>query len=137
MTTKPKEYIEVTYDNGKPAKMFNIFFGDVLLETPDGERFWIRESRLDKDWRGGGWTIADLCPICNEPLHGSGKTLTSRDDEKVVHLACYISKPCDCPHESDGCHHSGYCEHRKAPDKDLNGTWLPTCGVKFPGDSKC
>lgn len=77
----------------------------------------------------------ELCPICNKPLHGSGKTLTSREDEKVVHLGCYISHPCDCPHEDDGCHYSGYCEHRKAPDKDLNGTWLPTCGVKFPDRS--
>lgn len=47
-------------------------------------------------------------------------------------LNARISEPCDCPHEENGCHYSGYCEHRKAPDKDLNGTWLPTCGVKFP-----
>lgn len=77
-------------------------------------------------------TEPELCPICNKPLHDSGKTLTSMEDERIVHLACYISKPCDCPHEDDGCHFDGYCEHRKTPDKDLNGTWLPTCGVKFP-----
>lgn len=77
--------------------------------------------------------IIELCPICGKPLHGSGKTLTSREDEKVVHLSCYISHPCDCPHEMAGCHYSGYCEHRRAPDKDLNGTYLPTYGVKFPG----
>lgn len=78
-------------------------------------------------------TTKELCPICGKPLHGSGKTLTSREDEKVVHLSCYISHPCDCPHEMAGCHYSGYCEHRRAPDKDLNGTYLPTYGVKFPG----
>jgi len=75
---------------------------------------------------------SNICPICNEPLFGSGKTLTSMEDERIVHLGCYISEPCDCPHEKDGCHFSGYCEYRKAPDKDLNGTWLPTCGFKFP-----
>lgn len=51
MPIEPKNHINVTYDNGNPAKMLNIFFGDVLLETPDGERFWIPESRLDHDWR--------------------------------------------------------------------------------------
>lgn len=76
--------------------------------------------------------IEELCPICNKPLYGSGKTLTSMEDEKVVHLACLIEQPCNCKYESNGCHFDGYCEHRKAPDKDLNGTWLPTCGLKFP-----
>lgn len=135
MTTKPKDYINVTYDNGHPAKIFNIFFGDVLLETPDGKRFWIHESRLDNDWRNGGGTTSELCPICDKPLYESGKTLTSREDEKVVHLGCYTSHPCDCPNEDDGCHFSEYCEHHKAPNKELNGTWLPTCGVKFPDRS--
>jgi hypothetical protein len=37
MTTE-KYYIPVTYDNGNPAKMLNIFFGDVLLELPDGSK---------------------------------------------------------------------------------------------------
>lgn len=73
-----------------------------------------------------------LCPICNKALFGTEKALTSMEDEKVVHLACYISKPCDCPHENNGCHFSGFCKYRKAPDKGLNGTWLPTCGLKFP-----
>ena len=75
---------------------------------------------------------SELCPICNKPLYGNDKTLTSMEDERTVHLGCLIEEPCDCPHEKDGCHFSGYCEHRKAPDKDLNGTWLPTCGLKFP-----
>jgi hypothetical protein len=79
----------------------------------------------------------ELCPICNKPLYGTGKTLTSMEDERTVHLACMISEPCDCPHENSGCHYSGYCKHRKDPDKELNGTCLPTCGVKFPGDGKC
>lgn len=35
-----------------------------------------------------------------------------------------------CPHEQNGCHYEGYCEHRTAPDKELNGTWLPTCRLK-------
>jgi hypothetical protein len=43
--------IEVTFDGGKPAIMRNIFFGDVQLELPDGERVWIPEARLDKSWR--------------------------------------------------------------------------------------
>lgn len=82
------------------------------------------------------YNIDDLCPICNKPLFGSGKTLTSMEDERIVHLGCYISEPCDCPHEKDGCYFSGYCKYRKAPDKDLNGTNLPTCGLKFPGKKK-
>lgn len=56
------------------------------------------------------------------------------EDERIVHLGCYIFRTVDCPHEKDGCHFSGYCEHRKAPDKDLNVTWLPTCGLKFPDE---
>jgi hypothetical protein len=79
----------------------------------------------------------ELCPICNKPLFGTDQTLTSMEDERTVHLSCYLSEPCDCPHEDHGCHYEGYCEHRKAPDKDLNGTYLPTCGLKFPdGDNK-
>jgi len=46
-----KNYIDVTYDNGKPAKMLNIFFGDILIETPHGDKLWIPESRLDHSWR--------------------------------------------------------------------------------------
>jgi hypothetical protein len=43
--------IDVTYDNGNPAKMLNIFFGDVLLQLPDGTKIWVPESRLDHNWR--------------------------------------------------------------------------------------
>lgn len=68
----------------------------------------------------------ESCPVCDKPLHGSSKTLTSMEDERVVHLARYISEPCDCPHEFDGCHFSGFCKHKR-----LNGTWLPACGLKF------
>jgi hypothetical protein len=75
----------------------------------------------------------ELCSICNKPLYGTGKALTSTEDERTVHLACMISESCDCPHEDNGCHYSGYCEHRRAPNEDLNGTDLPTCGIKFPG----
>ena len=46
------------------------------------------------------------------------------------------AKPCDCPHERNGCTYSVYCKYRRAPDKDLNGTWLPTCGLKFPEGNK-
>jgi hypothetical protein len=51
-----KNYIDVTYDNGNPAKMLHIFFGTVLIETPSGSKFWIRESQLDHDWRRGDVT---------------------------------------------------------------------------------
>lgn len=43
--------IPVTFDDGNPAIMHNIFFGEVLLELQNGERVWLSESRLDKDWR--------------------------------------------------------------------------------------
>ena len=46
------EGIKVTYDGGNPAKMLNIFFGDVQLKLQDGSKIWIHESRLDHDWRG-------------------------------------------------------------------------------------
>ena len=77
-------------------------------------------------------TSIELCPICNKPLFKTGQPLTSMEDEKTVNLACYIPEPCDCPHEHSGCTFSGCCEHRTSPNKDLNGTWLPTCGIKFP-----
>ncbi|MFA5745631.1 MAG: hypothetical protein WCX79_00250 [Candidatus Paceibacterota bacterium] len=50
MTTETN-FIPVTYDNGNPAKMLNIFFGDVQLELPDGSKIWVPESYLDHDWR--------------------------------------------------------------------------------------
>ena len=81
---------------------------------------------------GYGNKVNDICPICNQPLYGSGKALTSMEDERIVHLGCLIAEPCDCRHEYNGCTYSGYCKYRRAPDKDLNGTWLPTCGLKFP-----
>jgi hypothetical protein len=49
--TTTQDYIEVTYDGGKPAKMLNIFFGDVILELPDGDKICVHESRLDHNWR--------------------------------------------------------------------------------------
>ena len=46
-----QHYIDVTYNGGKPAKMMNIFFGDVLLQLPTGEKTWLSEKCLDHDWR--------------------------------------------------------------------------------------
>lgn len=46
--------INVTFNGGNPAIMKNIFFGDVLLELPNGEKVWVPESCLDNDWRSRG-----------------------------------------------------------------------------------
>jgi hypothetical protein len=48
--TASKDYIDVSY-KGRPAKMLNIFFGDVLLELVNGERIVVNERCLDSDWR--------------------------------------------------------------------------------------
>ncbi|MDD5010413.1 MAG: hypothetical protein PHC68_18685 [Syntrophorhabdaceae bacterium] len=91
---------------------------------------WILEHGLCP--KGLGNKTNDICPICNKPLEGSGKALTSMEDGRIVHLGCLIAQPCDCQYELAGCRYKGPCEKRLAPDKDLNGTWIPTCGVKFP-----
>ncbi len=46
-----ENYIPITFDGGKSGKMLNIFFGDVLIELPSGEKILMHESRLDRDWR--------------------------------------------------------------------------------------
>jgi hypothetical protein len=51
MTKDQKNYIDITFDGGKPGKMVNIFFGSILIELPDGNKEWINESRLDHDWK--------------------------------------------------------------------------------------
>ena len=69
-----------------------------------------------------------------EDYNNKTKLLKEKDAE-IARLKTGNNKnaePCDCPHEHNGCTYSGHCEHRRAPDKDLNGTWLPTCGLKFP-----
>jgi len=43
------DHIVVSY-MGKPTKMFNIFFGCVLLEIGT-EKVWVPETDLDEDWR--------------------------------------------------------------------------------------
>ena len=69
-----------------------------------------------------------------EDYNNKTKLLKEKDTE-IARLKNGNNKnaePCDCPHERNSCTYSGYCEHRRAPDKDLNGTWFPTCGLKFP-----
>lgn len=50
ITEMTEGYIDVSY-KCKPAKMLNIFFGEVLLELEDGERVLVHETLLDSDWR--------------------------------------------------------------------------------------
>ena len=73
-----------------------------------------------------------------EDYNNKTKLLKEKDAEiaKLKNGNNKNAEPCDCPHERNGCTYSGYCEHHRAPDKDLNGTWLPTCGLKFPEEEK-
>ena len=121
-------------DKEKILKMVGYMHGKLKIYAPD-----LVIDELENQIEYGNF---DVIPVIGEGYilvsiedYNNKTKLLREKDAEITRLKINNGKkarPCDCPYERNGCTYSGYCKYRRAPDKDLNGTWLPTCGVRFP-----
>ena len=58
-----------------------------------------KETLNQSGGRGGGsppQNQEEICPICHKPLFGTGGTLTSMEDERIVNADCYFRTGKEC-----------------------------------------